>query len=282
MSIENARSQEVSVEVETNEHTEESEVVEEQPELRPSVEQDIQGKVDTNHPDVNRASLTLADEERLIAREMEIERTAIRFDRRQPSDREGRTRGVVGEMSAKRRADINNRDVRTNPPEEETVDPREKLSRELLGQVNKKAARLAEEFPDRSRAAIARQVARQVVSGADLPSAVLSVLEASEVWGQYVPIANIGEVGRKEVDIEGRVTEVWDSESPAIRQVGLIEDESGRVKFTSWVKSDQPWMEEGERVQLQNVAKNWYQGRVSVALTGWTRVAFPERGRYWK
>ena len=74
---------------------------------------------------------------------------------------------------------------------------------------------------------------------------------------------------------------LWESESPAIRQVGLIEDDSGKTKFTSWARSSQPLIEEGERVRIHGAAKNWYQGRVSVALTGWTTVCFPERGRWW-
>ncbi|TVT76490.1 DNA-binding protein, partial [Haloferax volcanii] len=28
-------------------------------------------------------------------------------------------------------------------------------------------------------------------------------------------------------------------------------------------------------------ARNWYDGRVSVALTGWTTVMFPERDAWW-
>jgi hypothetical protein len=61
------------------------------------------------------------------------------------------------------------------------------------------------------------------------------------------------------------------------RQVGLLEDSSGRIKFTSWRKSGQPIVREGERVRLRAVAKNWYEGRCSVALTGKTRVIFPDR-----
>jgi len=28
--------------------------------------------------------------------------------------------------------------------------------------------------------------------------------------------------------------------------------------------------------------RNWYQGRVSVSLTGWSTVLFPERGQWWE
>ena len=63
---------------------------------------------------------------------------------------------------------------------------------------------------------------------------------------------------------------------------GFIEDESGRTKVTVWEKSNQPWIDKGETVRIHGAAKNWYNGRVSVALTGWSTVHFPERGRWWE
>jgi len=57
---------------------------------RPTVEMEIQAKVDTKHPDAKRYGLTLEAEERMQAREWEIERTSIRFDRRQTSAQEVR------------------------------------------------------------------------------------------------------------------------------------------------------------------------------------------------
>ncbi len=45
--------------------------------------------------------------------------------------------------------------------------------------------------------------------------------------------------------------------------------------------SNQPSVEVSERVTLRNVAKSWYGGRVSVAVTGWSDVRFPEREAWW-
>jgi ssDNA-binding replication factor A large subunit len=133
-----------------------------------------------------------------------------------------------------------------------------------------------------SRAAIGRRLAEAVVDGTELTGAVIRVFEALQTApGQVVPIGKLETVERKEVSIDGRVTTLWESDSPAIQQVGLIEDDSGKTKLTSWVASDQPWIEEGERVRIHGAAKNWYNGRVSVALTGWSTVMFPERGRWW-
>jgi ssDNA-binding replication factor A large subunit len=96
-----------------------------------------------------------------------------------------------------------------------------------------------------------------------------------------LPIAALEDVPVKEVSIEGVVRTLWTPTSSAIQQVGLIEDESGTTKFTVWTRSDQSVVEEGERVVLRNVAKNWYEGRVSVALTGQSSISFPKREAWW-
>ena len=105
--------------------------------------------------------------------------------------------------------------------------------------------------------------------------------EVREAANVVVPIGELQEVDREEVTIEGVVRTLWEPSHPKIRQVGLIEDETGVTKFTSWERSGQTMVAEGERVRLVGVAKSEYQGRVSVALTGWSRVVFPDAGRWW-
>jgi hypothetical protein len=75
--------------------------------------------------------------------------------------------------------------------------------------------------------------------------------------------------------------QLWDSDAPAIQDVGLLEDDSGRIKVTVWRKSEAPVLQEGDHVVLRNVSKSWYEGRCSVAVTGWSSIHFPERGRWW-
>ncbi|MFC7132729.1 MULTISPECIES: DNA-binding protein [Salinibaculum] len=266
--------------VQEDEQNEDFAVVGESPELRASVVQDIQAKVDTNHPNAKPDGMTLEAAERMQAREDEIERTARRFDRRQDSDREARARQTAADVSRKRRQAIDARAVVGNPAQE-AADPRAHLSQAELAVVNQEADRLAKKLPEWSRAAISRRLGKRVRKGMELSSAVLSVFEDLRRSGRFVPINAIGDVNRGEVDIEGTVRELWSPSSATISQVGLLEDDSGRVKFTAWQASNQPWLEEGERVRLYNVATNWYEGRVSVALTGWSRVHFPERGQWW-
>ncbi len=142
--------------------------------------------------------------------------------------------------------------------------------------------RLAEKLDGWSRAAISRRLAEAVVDGQDLTGAVVSVFEELQTAPrQIIPIGKLKEVSRQKVSIEGRVETLWDPSHPSIAQVGLIADDSGQAQVTIWEKSGAPWIEEGEQVRIHGAARNWYEGRVSVAVTGWSTIQFPVRGRWW-
>jgi len=153
------------------------------------------------------------------------------------------------------------------------------MSREVLASVNRQAKRIQERVQTgATTAALSKKLARRMADGADIVDASVAVTEEERLApGTVVPIEMIGEANRSEVDIEGEITVLWESSSPAISQVGLIEDETSTTKFTSWVASEAPMVKEGERVRFRSVAKSWYEGRVSVALTGWSQVEFPDR-----
>jgi len=298
MSSKNVPSEVVSVDEQAFEKSDEAavdedgfEVVDETPEFQATVQMEVQAKVDANHPDgmVDTSEeriygATLEQEERIRAREAELERISAKAEMGTQEGREKRTRDIAAKRSAERRAEFQKRAASVDPwTDPERDDPRAELRQEQLAAVNKQSMRLAEKLDGWSRAAIGRRLGEAVVSGKDLTSAVVGVFkELQTAPGQVVPIGMLEDVNRKEVSIEGTVTQLWEPSSSAISQVGLIEGESGRTKFTSWVASDQPWIEEGEHVRIRGAAKNWYNGRVSVALTGWTTVNFPERGRWWE
>jgi len=280
MSIENSIRQEGS---HTEQTIDEFEVADE-PELRGSVEQEIQGKVDTNHHEAAGRGLTLEAEEKLEAREMELGRTRMRWDRRQESDREARTRDVAEQGSRKRGRRFEKRAASVDQwRDPDAVDPRAEMSREELAGVNKQAVRIKERLKGGpTTAAIGRRLAERVGRGVDLVDASVEMMEAE--WmsdGAVVPIDRIEDVPRSEVSIEGTIGVLWEPAHPSINQVGLIADESGRTKFTSWIRSDAPMVEEGDEVVLRDVAKSWYEGRCSVALTGWSEVRFEDREQWW-
>jgi len=276
MSIEHSIRQEGS---HTEQPIDETAVVE-KPELRSSVAQEIQGRVDTNHPDGVGRGLTLEAEEKLDAREWEIGRTRSRWDRRDDSDREARTRNMAVRGSEERRRRFEKRAASVDRwADPDRVDPRAEMSQNELASVNRQAMRIQDRVQTgTTTAALSKRLAQKVADGADIVDASVTVTE--EEWlapGTVVPIAKIGAADRSEVDIAGEVRVLWEASHPAISQVGLIEDETERTKFTVWKASQQPVVKKGERVRFRSVATSWYEGRVSVALTGWSEVAFPER-----
>lgn len=254
-----------------------------EPELRRSVEQEIQGKVDANHPDSCRSSMTLAQEEEAIARELEIARTRERVATERAPYREEGSRVAVRESRRQARARFEERAAsvdRWQAPDRD--DPRAMLSQSEVATVNEQAERLADELDGWTQAAISRRLAERLVDGRDITDAVVDVYdELDGAAGTVIPIAKVGEVNRGEVSISGEVVELWNASSPRVQDVGLIEDDSGRIKVTVWRKSDASVLQKGEDVVLRNVAKSWYEGRCSVAVTGWSQIEFPERGRWW-
>jgi len=265
-------------------------VVDETPEFEAAVEQETQAKVDANHPDgiadtseERIHGVTLEQEERIRAREAELERISAQAELGVQDGREQRTREIAAKRSEERRRGFQQRAASVDPwADPERGDPRAELSQEQLAAVNQKAMRLAEQLDGWSRAAIGRRLGEAVAGGKDIRSAAISVFEELDTApGTVVPIGKLEEIDRKEVSVDGQIEVLWDSDSPAIQQVGLIADDSGQTKLTSWVASDQPWIEEGERVRIHGAAKNWHEGRVSIALTGWSTVHFPERDQWW-
>ncbi|ELY38844.1 hypothetical protein [Natronorubrum tibetense] len=251
--------------------------VDETPKFRATVEMEIQAKVDSNHPDgvVDTSGdriygVTLAQEERIQAREEELERISTQAAFGRQEGRAERTRAVVEQ------------ERRSQRPVKE-VDPREELERAELGQINRQAQRLAEDVNGGyTRSVIANRIASRVLEGEAMFEAVTDTEEEMQhEAGTIVPIGRLESIRRGEVSVEGRVIELWEPSCTSMQQVGLLEDETGRTKFTIWAASRQTKAKEGELVRFRAAAKNWYNGRCSIALTRWSGIVFPERGQWW-
>lgn len=245
-------------------------VVEREETLAASVEQSKQARVDSSHVGVEGRGLTLAGEERQLGREWEISKTRLRSDARQDSTREARSRAYVG--------------VRTPTElwEAKPSDPREGLECGVLGEVNQEAARLESKCRGYSRAAISRVLAGHVRRGGDVTSGVLHTVEELAYGpGQIIPIGEVSRVEREEVSVEGEVVRLFDPSHPAIAQVGLLDDGSGRCKFTVWEKSAKPRVRAGERLRVRGGALSFYEGQASLAVTGSTTLRFPNQDAPW-
>jgi len=74
------------------------------------------------------------------------------------------------------------------------------------------------------------------------------------------------------IDVTAKVVELWEPRSDAIGQVGLLGDDTGRIKFTAWAKSDLPTLEEGKVYHLGNLVTDEYEGQFSVKLNRTTTI----------
>ena len=74
------------------------------------------------------------------------------------------------------------------------------------------------------------------------------------------------------VNLEVEVLELWPNEHTLIRQVGILKDTSGIVKFVSWEKSNLPLLEEGITYRLEGMPVSEFEGRLSVAMVSTTAI----------
>jgi replication factor A1 len=87
-------------------------------------------------------------------------------------------------------------------------------------------------------------------------------------------LVGCGEVTQDEqwVDVQAKVVDLWEPNSDAIAQVGLLGDESGTIKFVSFTTSNLPELEEDAVYRLGNVVTDEYEGRFSVKLNKTTEI----------
>ena len=95
-----------------------------------------------------------------------------------------------------------------------------------------------------------------------------------EFPGQSAGDVTLSSVDQDEqwVDVTVKVMELWDPTHDSIDQVGLIGDESGRLKFTKWTKAELPALDEGSIYELSNVITSEYEGRYSINLNSRSNI----------
>jgi replication factor A1 len=74
------------------------------------------------------------------------------------------------------------------------------------------------------------------------------------------------------VDVTVKVVDLWEPRSDSISQVGLVGDESGRIKFVAFETSELDELEEGASYKLSNVVTDEYQGDYSIKLNRTTTI----------
>ena len=88
---------------------------------------------------------------------------------------------------------------------------------------------------------------------------------------QQMKVVEINEPGLW-VDLKVKVAQLWETNSDAISQSGLVGDETGSIKFVKWSKAELPNLEEGKSYHLKNLVTDEFQGRFSVKLNRTSKI----------
>lgn len=73
-------------------------------------------------------------------------------------------------------------------------------------------------------------------------------------------------------DVTAKVIQIWDNEHAAIRQVGIIGDETGIVKFVAWEKSNLPLVEAEVTYDFRNIVVSEFDGKLQTAFNSNTII----------
>jgi len=68
------------------------------------------------------------------------------------------------------------------------------------------------------------------------------------------------------LNLRVKVLQLWDNSNESISQVGIIGDETGRVKFIKWARDALPDLEEGKSYRFNNLVVSEWNGRFEVGL----------------
>jgi len=159
--------------------------------------------------------------------------------------------------------------------------------REIMNEFQTHAAEIAEQFTDHMDVSTdeIEQTLQQLVTEWEVPvdeakrsvtiiyldKAGISRDELDSSGTEVTLVGDINEDGQW-VDIAVKVVELWEPRFDSISQVGLVGDESGRIKFLVFESSKLSKLEKGESYKLQNVVSEKYHGDYSIKLNRTTAI----------
>ncbi len=120
--------------------------------------------------------------------------------------------------------------------------------------------------PENARQTIIRNLANE--AGVEIGEALGA---ASSGENELVKVEDIEEP-EQFVTVELTIADLWDNDTDSISQVGIGNDDTGRIKFVSWAKSELPLLTEGQSYRLENVATSEYKGRINISLNSQTEI----------
>ncbi len=164
------------------------------------------------------------------------------------------------------------------------IDPFEDLSARDSEQVREAAVHLADALiTGPTSEALEHRLALKVRRGQDIISATSNLQDQLyQEAGVIQPIATVPAVPSKynvEADIQGEVITLWQPKASNQQQVGIIADETGRLKFTVWIRSNQGViLHEGDVARIVGGKVGAYNEQATLAADSETRISVLERG----
>lgn len=76
----------------------------------------------------------------------------------------------------------------------------------------------------------------------------------------------------KFVTIEGTVIQLWTPTSKKIHQTGLIKDETGIIKFTTWATNELPDVEENKSYAFVGFKVSEWDGRLNIQSAKFSKI----------
>ena len=89
---------------------------------------------------------------------------------------------------------------------------------------------------------------------------------------QTIKISDIPTTEGKWINIRCKLIDVWDTAHESMQQVGLVGDETGKIKFTIWKSADVSSMEVDKAYLLENVVTNVWNDRVSISVNKSSKI----------
>lgn len=91
---------------------------------------------------------------------------------------------------------------------------------------------------------------KSLFSGGDNPEVKVNTIKKPDTWAS----------------VRVKVLQLWDANHESIHQVGLVGDETGTIKFTSWVSAGAMEMEVDGCYLIKNVVASVFNGRMQIGL----------------
>ncbi|WP_424016297.1 hypothetical protein ACOZ4N_01330 (plasmid) [Halorientalis pallida] len=200
------------------------------------------------------------------------------------TERASRRRDELEAEYAQRRVTHENNWVIDHEPGRTQFDAVGELDDDTVGVIEDAVERLCEQFvTPLQTAAVKHRLALKTLAGQDIITATSNLQEElHQEAGVVQPIATVPAVPSKydvEADIQGEVVTLWEPKATNQQQVGLIEDETGTIKFTIWRRSNQNViLHEGDHVRILAGKAGKYQGDATLAADSETIITVLKRG----